>query len=26
VGMPWFLERMANYTKLLFSDFHRFVG
>jgi flagellar biosynthetic protein FliQ len=26
VGMPWFLERMAAYTKLLFSDFHRFVG
>ncbi|MGA9071846.1 MAG: flagellar biosynthetic protein FliQ [Terracidiphilus sp.] len=26
VGMPWFLERLATYTKLLFSDFHRFVG
>jgi flagellar biosynthetic protein FliQ len=26
VGMPWFLERMAAYTRLLFSDFHRFVG
>ena len=26
VGMPWFLERMAAYTKLLFSDFHRFAG
>jgi flagellar biosynthetic protein FliQ len=26
VGMPWFLERLAAYTRLLFSDFHRFVG
>ncbi|MFZ1084290.1 MAG: flagellar biosynthetic protein FliQ [Terracidiphilus sp.] len=26
VGMPWFLERMAAYTRLLFTDFHRFVG
>ena len=26
VGMPWFLERMANYTRLLLSDFHRFLG
>ena len=26
VGLPWFLERMAAYTRLLFSDFHRFVG
>jgi flagellar biosynthetic protein FliQ len=26
VGMPWFLERMAAYTRLLFSDFHRYVG
>jgi flagellar biosynthesis protein FliQ len=26
VGMPWFLNRLANYTRLLLSDFHRFVG
>jgi flagellar biosynthetic protein FliQ len=26
VGMPWFLERMAQYTRLLFADFHRFAG
>ena len=26
VGMPWFLERMATYTRILFTDFHRFVG
>jgi flagellar biosynthetic protein FliQ len=26
VGMPWFLERMAAYTRLLFTDFHRFIG
>jgi flagellar biosynthetic protein FliQ len=26
VGMPWFLERLAAYTRLLFTDFHRFVG
>lgn len=25
-GMPWFLERMANYTRLLMTDFHRFLG
>lgn len=26
VGMPWFLARMANYTKLMMTDFHRFLG
>ena len=26
VGMPWFLARMANYTRLLLGDFHRFLG
>ncbi len=25
-GMPWFLERMAAYTRLLMHDLHRFVG
>jgi flagellar biosynthetic protein FliQ len=26
VGMPWFLERLAAYTRLLIGDFHRFLG
>jgi len=26
VGMPWFLERMAAYTRLLLGDFHRYLG
>ena len=26
VGMPWYLERLAVYTRLLFTDFHRFLG
>jgi len=26
VGMPWFLGRMASYTILMFSNFHRFLG
>lgn len=26
VGMPWFLGRMADYTRLLLQDFHRFLG
>ncbi len=26
VGMPWFLGRLADYTRLLLSDFHRFLG
>jgi flagellar biosynthesis protein FliQ len=25
-GMPWFLERMASYTRLLLSDLHRYLG
>ena len=25
-GMPWFLERLVNYTRHLLSDFHRYVG
>ena len=26
VGMPWFLARLSAYTKLLMTDFHRFLG
>jgi len=26
VGMPWFLARMAAYTRLLLVDFHRYIG
>jgi flagellar biosynthesis protein FliQ len=26
VGMPWFLGRMAAYTRLLLTDLHRFIG
>lgn len=26
VGMPWFLERLATYTRVLFADFHRYLG
>jgi flagellar biosynthetic protein FliQ len=26
VGMPWFLERLSAYTRLLFTDLHRFLG
>ncbi len=26
VGMPWFLGRMAAYTRLLLEDFHRYLG
>jgi flagellar biosynthesis protein FliQ len=26
VGMPWFLERLAAYTRLLLGDFHRYLG
>lgn len=26
VGMPWFLGRMATYTRLLLTDFHRYLG
>jgi flagellar biosynthesis protein FliQ len=25
-GMPWFLGRMAAYTRTLLGDFHRFLG
>lgn len=25
-GMPWFLERMAAYTRLLLVDFRRYLG
>jgi len=26
VGMPWFLARLAGYTRLLLGDFRRFLG
>ena len=26
VGMPWFLTRMAAYTRLLITDLHRYLG
>ena len=26
VGMPWFLERLAAYTRLLMGDLHRYLG
>jgi flagellar biosynthetic protein FliQ len=26
VGMPWFLARMAAYTRLLLADLHRYLG
>ncbi len=26
VAMPWFLERLAAYTRLLFTDLHRYLG
>jgi flagellar biosynthetic protein FliQ len=25
-GMPWFLGRMAQYTRLLLEDLHRYLG
>jgi flagellar biosynthesis protein FliQ len=25
-GMPWFLSRMASYTRLLLADLHRYLG
>jgi flagellar biosynthetic protein FliQ len=25
-GMPWFLGRMAAYTRMLLGDFHRYLG
>ena len=26
VGMPWFLGRMAAYTRVLLTDLHRYLG
>ena len=26
IGMPWFLERLAAYTRVLMSDLHRYLG
>ena len=26
VGMPWFLSRMATYTRVLLADLHRYTG
>jgi flagellar biosynthetic protein FliQ len=26
VGMPWFLGRMAAYTRMLLADLHRYIG
>ena len=26
VGMPWFLGRMASYTRMLLVDLHRYLG
>lgn len=26
VAMPWMIHRLTNYTALLFSDFHRYLG
>ncbi len=26
VGMPWFLERMAAYTRMLLENFRRYLG
>jgi flagellar biosynthesis protein FliQ len=26
VGMPWYLHRLADYTRMLLGDFHRFLG
>jgi flagellar biosynthetic protein FliQ len=26
VGMPWFVSRVATYTVLMMTDFHRFLG
>jgi flagellar biosynthesis protein FliQ len=25
-GMPWFLERLGSYTRVLLGDFHRYLG
>ena len=26
VGMPWFLSRLATYTRVLLTDLHRYIG
>ena len=26
IGLPWFAERLVNYTILLFTNFHRYLG
>ncbi len=26
VGVPWFLSRMVNYTRLLLADLHRYIA
>ena len=26
VGMPWFLERLVTYTRMLIENFHRYLG
>jgi flagellar biosynthetic protein FliQ len=26
VGMPWFLSQLETYTRLMMTDFHRFLG
>ena len=26
IGMPWFLDRLATYTRLLINDLQRYVG
>jgi len=26
VGMPWYLTRLATYTRVLFTDLHRYLG
>lgn len=26
VGMPWFLERLANFTRVMMADFQRYIG
>jgi flagellar biosynthetic protein FliQ len=26
VGMPWFLSRLVTYTRVLFTDLHRYLG
>lgn len=26
MGMPWFLGRLVSYTRMLMTDFHRYLG